>query len=191
MSATRAASRRISTLLDLVLRREPVPHRNIERSAGRVAEIADALRALRGELRRVDAVGVVERKIGQVGGARRGHSKIALVQRCQRALQLRIVLRRGSLDIGARGQRRRRCRGRQRIRRTRIGEEQHAEIEARFLRLHDGVGQIALALLLLKLRLHHVGVGGFAGGLALLGQRDEAVGFAGSALGDGNFVLAM
>ena len=49
------------------------------------------------------------------------------------------------------------------------------------------VGQIALALLLLELRLHHVGMGNFSRGLPLLRKIRERISFPGSPLGYGQF----
>ena len=57
-------------LLDLVFGRQPVPDRNVERHAGRIAEVPDAIRAVDRKLGGIDAVCVVEAKGRQVGAAR-------------------------------------------------------------------------------------------------------------------------
>ena len=78
VSATRGSVAADLALLDLVLRGEPVPHRNIERDAGRVAKVAHAVGTVDGELRRIDAVGVVQAQRRQIGGARGEHVGTAL-----------------------------------------------------------------------------------------------------------------
>ena len=58
-----------------------------------------------------------------------------------------------------------------------------------FFRRQPGIGEVPLALLLLKLGLDHVGVGGLALLLALAGQRGEVGGFGAGALGNGKLVV--
>ena len=111
------------------------------------------------------------------------------LKRGQRAPQLGIVLAGGLLDIGARGQRRDRIRRGQRIGGARIGKQQHAQFEPRFFGGQPRVGKFPLALLLLKLRLHHVGVGGLALLFALAGQRGKVGGFGAGALGNRQLVI--
>ena len=53
----------------------------------------------------------------------------------------------------------------------------------------QSVGKVAIALLLLQLRLHHVGMCRFAGALPLLGQLGEAGGFARGASGHIDLVV--
>ena len=55
--------------MDFVLGGKPVPDGNVERNAGRVAEVANVVGTVDGELRCVDSVGVIETEIGEVGGA--------------------------------------------------------------------------------------------------------------------------
>ena len=60
-------------LANTVLGGEPVPHRDIERGAGRVAKILYTIAAIDRELHRIDAVGEVESKIGKISGAGGGY----------------------------------------------------------------------------------------------------------------------
>ncbi len=75
----------------------------------------------------------------------------------------------------------------QRIRRARIGEQQHAQLQARLLGLDLRVLELTRTHLLYKLRLHHVGVRRFARLLPLLGNLRESGGFVESLLSHGNF----
>ena len=106
--------------------------------------------------------------------------------RCELASALSssgLLLGERSLHVGARGHRG--CVGHdQSVGRARIGKEEHGEIEAGLLCIELCVGQVAVALLLLKLGLDHVCVGHLAGRLALLGERGKAGGLVRGALGD-------
>src|ERR1700733_313796 len=108
-------------LLDLVLRREPVPDRYIYGDTCGVAQVAHRFGSFCGELRRVDTVGEVEPEIWQVGGAGSGHIRVAFLQAGQGPAQLRIILACRSLNVGFAGERRRVHRRLQRVRGSGIG----------------------------------------------------------------------
>ena len=138
--------------------------------------------AVDGELHRIDAVGEVETKIGKIRGPSSGYVQCADAERGQSLMQLRIQLRRGRIHISPSRQRHHRARH-ERVSRPRIGKEEHTQIQVSFLLLEQSIGKIAIALLLLQLRLHYVGVRRFAGTLTLLSQIGEAGGFTSGSLG--------
>ena len=84
-------------------------------------------------------------------------------------MQLRVQPHRSRIDISPCGQRHNRTR-RERVAGPRIRKKQHTQIQVRFLLLQQGFRQVAIALLLLQLRLHHVSVRRFACTLPLLRQ---------------------
>ena len=165
VSAVRAAVAQDLALAHTVLGGEPVPHRDIECGAGRVTQILYTIAAVDGELHRVDAVGEVESKIGKISGTRRGYLQRVDPQRSQGLTQLRIEPHGVGVDISAGGQQHNRA-GREGVISPWVREQEHSQIQARFLRPQQSFGKVAIALLLLQLRLHQIGVCPFAGALS-------------------------
>ncbi len=187
--ATLATSRRISLCLTLCYRRQPVPYRNVKCDAGRVAKISDAVGAVDRKLGRIDSVGVVEAEGRQVGAARSKHVGLALMKSRHGAAQLGIIFRGCLLDLRLRGQRRNRIGHGKHVCRARIGKQEYSQFESGFFSRQSGIGQLPLALLLLKLGLDDIGVGGFPLLFTLAGQRSKVGGFGPGALGDGKLVV--
>ena len=100
----------------------------------------------------------------------------------QRTLEFGIALGERGLHVRARRYRRRGVRHDQAIVRARIGKKQHGKIQASLLSVELRIRKVALALLLLKLRLHNIGVRYLTAGLALLGERRKSCSLVESAL---------
>ena len=114
-------------------------------------------------------------EVRKIGSPRRCHANFAGADRGKRALQLCIVLGCGIFYLGAFRQDRYGSSFGLEVR-SRIGEQQYAQLQAGFACADLCVGQIARALLLLQLRFDYIGVGALARGLALIGLREEALG---------------
>ena len=94
-------------LLHLVRCGQPVPHGNIERDRGRVAQIVHSIRALHGKLWSIDAIGVVEAEAGQICAASGQDICVAHSQCGERTLQLGVVFGCELVNVGTG---RKRCR---------------------------------------------------------------------------------
>ncbi len=128
---------------------------------------------MRRKLRSVNTVGKVQKKIRHIRRFGRQCFGVSGLHFSKGAAQLRIGGRGQPVHFIAGWKRRRSCRRFRRIRRPRIREEKHSQLQTRLLRLQTGVAKVALPLLLLQLRLHHVGMRSLTRSLAFLGQVSE------------------
>src|SRR5947209_17321472 len=88
----------------------PVPNRDVEGRARGIAKIVNASlgsRSVSSEPTGIDAIPVIERKVGQVGGLRRKHLEARRTERLHRRRQLRGLGLRLLLNFLRRRKRRR------------------------------------------------------------------------------------
>ena len=118
-------------LTDAVVSGEPIPEGEVDGGGGGVAEVANAVGAVDGELRRVDAVGVVEAEGGKVRGAGGEYFAVGGVEGFEGAAEIGVVASGGGFDAGLVWER---FGGLgligEGVRRAWIGEEEDAEVEA-------------------------------------------------------------
>ncbi len=112
-----------------------------------VAEVLCAVRTAAGELRSVDAVGVVEGEIGHERGACIERLGLGDLQAGEGAANFGVAGLGGSVDACAIRQRRRNCRRGERVVGGGIGVEEDAELKACFGGGELSVFELALALL--------------------------------------------
>lgn len=164
------------------MRRKPIPHRNIQRRRSRIPQVLRLHRRARPhihrsvcrELRRVNPVCPVQRKLRKIACPRRRHVILRRLQRLHCGLYIGIILPRRRIHRRSLRNHRRRAPVRQRVRRSRIGKQQDPQLQTGILRQQLRILLIALPLLQLQLRLQHVRMGHFPTLLQLLRQVHKA-----------------
>ena len=174
-------------LANAVVSGKPIPDGEIDGGGGGVAEVVNLIGSVDGELRRVNAVRVVESEGGHIACASGEDLALRGAESFEGAAQVGVIASGGGFDGGLVRERGELARLGEGVERARVGEEQDAEVEASFFCGEGRVVELALALLGGKVGFDDVGVGDFAAILKLVGEVDEGVGFVEGALGDVDF----